>query len=1660
MITPNNKISLLVKEQFPDFVQEEYPLFVRFLEAYYEFLENKITLGQFIATQNQTVFTTESSYTPNAVDVFLNGQKLAPGVEYDSSSGTNIKLTTPANAGQIIVVKSRNDLYTRAKEIINIKDVDESLTDFQNEFFNTYLSLFPKNTDASKYVLIKNAIELFKSKGNENSFKYFFRTLFNEDIQILTPKNDVLIASGGKYKIAKVLRSTKNVYSEHKGGQTEYEIAIPRISYPQDPFNGEDYQVFGETYEWDSSIGKWTDNSSIPVANTISVYVNGALKTSSPVNIQWNLPNLKNSQKFFRTSSSSNGINLGDVRTVEFKSDGSVLYLLGPAIFGGSRVHQVPISTPWDLSTASTSSTFGPQIRLRRSDGSLTNMTVLIGFDFKPDGSKVFLTNAGASQNFIVEMNLTQAWNVQTIATESVVNAFFDVIQNRINNSISPSGTTQILIYDVKFKPDGTRMFISSEFGFIDEYALSTAWQVNTANYIRSVTTSSMIPTGAPALSTAQSILFKDDGTRLFITTTSSNSVFQFNLNEAWNIQSSSYVSHLEPQLGVSGYNLITANTNGTTFYIGIGRSAWATDTQRGLYQFEADIDYYLDRERNKIVFPSKTDESSDIKVYYSNFDPNLLINRKIEGSNSGARALIESTTSYKNSGQDIFEYELDQKSIFKNFLGNETYKTTILAKDESLVNVVLEPFSVLSKINIIDGGSSYNVGDPLRIIGGSPIVEATANVSKVFSGNLNLMTVNYGGAGFFPGPNVFGSGIIANIQDVDKSGENSANSYVYSDDMIWDLSGTLISNANYKSNNAFLFSPISTPNVNSRIIDCLRYKTLTDIGPITKVLVLNSTITIGQPLPTLNAQSAYVSVNSYSDVQATRRPFYLIDSGSIGRIDIDVPGFNFSVGDGINIFHPDFNDVRFNPLAPTVKGVGARAFISEVFSSGEIKKIELCPPRPFANIFVDYTRTGRINLSTANATSYRVDGLNFTDIFANGKGSLITFNIGWDISNLKFQNEQFSPSLNLVPINANFNPRGFAVSNTGHRIFILDQNVNLFRQFNLLSNNNTRSANILSQRTIATGFTSQFGMKFSSNGARLYICSTSTPPSIRQFNLSESWNVQTAISQTQAGANIETTGIESNPRDMSFSEDGKIISYIGNGRKLFQYKLGRPWELSTRSSSVSTITFNSGATSTAGNVYLTFSGGGTEYLKANAQVFVNTISKEIETIEIYQPGEYSAPVSVTPLTGGAGSATFTVAMDNNFRESAPLTPTTLIPTGLFIHPKGRTIFVANNTGIIYHYEMSELWNVASTGTTPIQSIDITSRLNNPFENFSNTIEFLSFTEDGSEMFVGSGVASTGRRVFEFDISVPQTTITPSTGITDTSMTVPKIGTSGLYIPRTLSLGFSTNNITYVRTRTYEDTRLADGNLYKCSRVSIQDGNNQVEGISTNFRNDFKAGDQIIVYGQKRTVDQVISDSLMTATSVFGVTKNETRQIGRYNTYPLGGINYRMDDLPLAEVDVDSIGGGELLTVTSIMGDGEDLTMAASKRKGEIEEIVILNSGTGYSSTPEIFLNHIGDKNALAVAETQNSFYSYPGYYLSSDGHLSGDKKLQDSIYYNSGIYIIKTKQQFEKFKTSLLNLIHPVGKKLYNEFTPTEIIIESTTTKTIIDSTTTTESS
>jgi len=155
----DNKVSLLINKQVPEFVREEYPVFISFLEAYYEFLENK--------------------------------------------QGTK-----------------KNDLITKSKELKYISDVDTSIDEFEEQFLNSYATFLPKETTIDKALLIKNVLPLYLSKGSEKSFKLLFRMLFGGELEINYPKNNVLRASDGKWEIENAVKVSTEIYSNYTGNGT------------------------------------------------------------------------------------------------------------------------------------------------------------------------------------------------------------------------------------------------------------------------------------------------------------------------------------------------------------------------------------------------------------------------------------------------------------------------------------------------------------------------------------------------------------------------------------------------------------------------------------------------------------------------------------------------------------------------------------------------------------------------------------------------------------------------------------------------------------------------------------------------------------------------------------------------------------------------------------------------------------------------------------------------------------------------------------------------------------------------------------------------------------------------------------------------------------------------------------------------------------------------------------------------------------------------------------------------------------------------------------------------------------------------------------------------------------------------------------------------
>jgi len=197
---------------------------------------------------------------------------------------------------------------------------------------------------------------------------------------------------------------------------------------------------------------------------------------------------------------------------VSFKPDGTSMYITGAT---NDTIYQYTLSTAWDMSTASYAS---------KNKSVASQDTNPRGIFFKPDGTKMFMV--GYENDKVYRYALSTAWDVST--------ASFETGQEF---SVAAQAATPI---GLVFKPDGTTMYMSGATNdTVYQYTLSTAWDLTTASYAsKSLSVSSKETTPI-------AIALKDDGTVLFVSGSASDSVHEYSLSTAWDVSTGSFSKSL-----------------------------------------------------------------------------------------------------------------------------------------------------------------------------------------------------------------------------------------------------------------------------------------------------------------------------------------------------------------------------------------------------------------------------------------------------------------------------------------------------------------------------------------------------------------------------------------------------------------------------------------------------------------------------------------------------------------------------------------------------------------------------------------------------------------------------------------------------------------------------------------------------------------------------------------------------------------------------------------------------------------------------------------------------------------------------------------------------------------------------------------------------------
>jgi len=207
--------------------------------------------------------------------------------------------------------------------------------------------------------------------------------------------------------------------------------------------------------------------------------------------------------KSFDISAQAAGTN-----AIRMKPDGTVLFVLN---FSDDTIYQYSLSTPYDITTASYDS---------KSFAVTSQDATPRGLEVKPDGTKLYI--AGDTNNTVYEYDLSTAWDISTASYSS--NSF------SVNSQISSTAFGA-----VSFKSDGTSFYALGQSAGVYQYDLSTAWDVSSASYAsKTLTTSSQD-------NNMLDMEFATDGTKVFVSGNTNDSVYQYNLSTAWDLSTGSF---------------------------------------------------------------------------------------------------------------------------------------------------------------------------------------------------------------------------------------------------------------------------------------------------------------------------------------------------------------------------------------------------------------------------------------------------------------------------------------------------------------------------------------------------------------------------------------------------------------------------------------------------------------------------------------------------------------------------------------------------------------------------------------------------------------------------------------------------------------------------------------------------------------------------------------------------------------------------------------------------------------------------------------------------------------------------------------------------------------------------------------------------------------
>jgi len=208
MYDPNFNPSLKIDSFLGDTFFAENERFLLFLKAYYEWLQTtKITYTTKTGTfQRDEIVTGLTSGSTGTVKQTATGE-LVILVTSDLPFELGETLRGATSSATLIIETLKDNVVRASGQLLENRTIEHSVDKYVDYLREELYDSIPKEYYGNKRLLALKFKNFFESKSNEQSYRFLFKLLYNQDVEFYYPGEDVLRVSDGNFEKTEVIRA-------------------------------------------------------------------------------------------------------------------------------------------------------------------------------------------------------------------------------------------------------------------------------------------------------------------------------------------------------------------------------------------------------------------------------------------------------------------------------------------------------------------------------------------------------------------------------------------------------------------------------------------------------------------------------------------------------------------------------------------------------------------------------------------------------------------------------------------------------------------------------------------------------------------------------------------------------------------------------------------------------------------------------------------------------------------------------------------------------------------------------------------------------------------------------------------------------------------------------------------------------------------------------------------------------------------------------------------------------------------------------------------------------------------------------------------------------------------------------------------------------------